>query len=196
MVVANAAPVSLQGDDEEDDDDDEEEDGRVPRMVILVMVMMMKIRKGRVMVILMMMLMKRGGRRFEDDEDAYVENIDFVQVVVFQGLAISSNFLAENLTFPSVLQFRCFYTSTLCYLEYISKKYPYIFRQTYDPGVEQILDFAFFIISIQIFCVVMDITIQGTEEGGIRLERGTLNYRTGTTYIKIRPPLSAVMIII
>ena len=26
MVVANAAPVSLQGDDEEDDDDDEEEE--------------------------------------------------------------------------------------------------------------------------------------------------------------------------
>ena len=78
------------------------------------------------MVILMMMLMKRGG--YEDDEDANVENIDFVQVVVFQGLAISSNFLAENLTFPSVLQFRCFYTSTLCYLEYISKKYSEYFQ--------------------------------------------------------------------
>ena len=36
----------------------------------------------------------------------------------------------------------------------------------------------------------------GHGRGGIRLERGTLNYRTGTTYIKIRPPLSAVMMII
>ena len=70
------------------------------------------------------------------------------------------------------------------------------FQTNICPGVEQIFDFAFFIISIQIFCIVMDITIQGTEEGGIRLERGTLNYRTGTTYIKIRPPLSAVMMII
>ena len=136
------------------------------------------------------------GGGYEDDEDANVENIDFVQVVVFQGLAISGNFLAENLTFPSVLQFRCFYLSTLCHLEYISNKYSEYFQTNICPGVEQTLDFGFFIISIQIFCIVMDITIQGTEEGGIRLERGTLNYRTGTTYIKIRPPLSAVMMII
>ena len=115
---------------------------------------------------------------------------------MFQGLAISGNFLAENLTFPSVLQFRCFYSSTLYHLEYISNKYSEYFQTNICPGVEQTLDFGFFIISIQIFCIVMDITIQGTEEGGIRLERGTLNYRTGTTYIKIRPPLSAVMMII
>ena len=37
----------------------------------------------------------------DDCDDDGNENIDFVQVVVFQGLAITGNFLAENLTFPA-----------------------------------------------------------------------------------------------
>ena len=37
----------------------------------------------------------------DDCDDGGIENIDFVQVLLIQGLPIMGNFLAENLTFPA-----------------------------------------------------------------------------------------------
>ena len=38
--------------------------------------------------------------KHDDCDDDGTENIDFVQAILFQGLPITGNFLAENLTFP------------------------------------------------------------------------------------------------